>query len=103
MKEANSRRISEANEAVNFALSKSRKPPTGAKIGGTNAPGAKCAINLATDSPALAAQNQQQSQRRFQFEVAYRTRKLNVSTQDLRIAVEKVGSSANAVEDELVA
>jgi hypothetical protein len=36
-----------------------------------------------------------------EFEVEYWTRKLNVSPQDLRLAVEKVGNSAKAVENEL--
>lgn len=38
-----------------------------------------------------------------EFEVEYRTRKLNLSAQDLRRAVEKVGNSAKAVEDDLAA
>src|SRR6202521_6464774 len=55
IKEARSGRTSAANEAANFALSKSRKPSTGGRMGGTDAPGGGLAIKLETDSPASGA------------------------------------------------
>src|SRR5258708_22142821 len=51
MKDARSGRTSAANEAANFALSKSRKPSTGGRMGGTGAPGGELALRLVTDTP----------------------------------------------------
>src|ERR1700722_16207397 len=46
---------SPAKDAGNFALSSSRKPSTGGRIGGTGAPGGGSLISEATDSPLSSA------------------------------------------------
>src|SRR5258707_583586 len=44
-----------ANDAGNFALSRSRKPSTGGRSGGTGAPGGGSLISEDTDSPLSSA------------------------------------------------
>src|SRR6266404_5839831 len=55
MNAAFSASTSPANEAANFALSRNRKPPCGARIGGTGAPGGGSLMSDDTDSPLSGA------------------------------------------------
>src|SRR5690348_495069 len=55
MNSASGASTSAANAAANFALSRYKNPSCGGRIGGTGAPGAGFAINLATDSPLSGA------------------------------------------------
>src|SRR5436190_17262758 len=55
MNAAFSASTSAAKEAANFALSRSRKPSCGGRIGGTGAPGGGSLMSVATDSPLSGA------------------------------------------------
>jgi hypothetical protein len=55
MKAASCAGRSAANDCANLSRSRNRNPSTGARIGGTGAPGGGSEINALTDSPASGA------------------------------------------------